>query len=304
LQVTVASGDKQLVASQPLRPVVARVVDRTKLPFSNQPLEVTVEGGGTVSPSSARTNEFGEASFTWAPGAGSFNRLAFRIPGVPESTGVAVALGKPAILNGGVVNGASFQGPIVPAGIASIFGGSLAGGARASATSTNFPTVLGGVRVSLNGTAAPLVYVSDSQINIVVPATILSGTAQMTVESALGTSDTFLVTVAAASPGIFLSGSAGAIVVAGTTSLTQARPAKPGEFLEIYCTGLGISPSATVTIGGVPALVTFAGMTVAQGLQQVNAQVPEGISPGSQALVLTVNGVQANSVAVEIGVGP
>jgi uncharacterized protein (TIGR03437 family) len=126
------------------------------------------------------------------------------------------------------------------------------------------------------------------------------------VESPLGISDVFPVTVAARAPGIFLDAAtgAGAVLVAGSGTFTQARPVKPGEFLEIYCTGLGLAPAATVTIAGVPATVTYAGSAAVQGLQQVNVRVPEGVSPGSQALVLTVGGVQANTVQVQVTSGP
>ena len=46
----------------------------------------------------------------------------------------------------------------------------------------------------------------------------------------------------------------------------------------------------TVTVGGVPATVTFAGITSA-GLYQLNVVVP-GVSSGDQAVVATANGVQ------------
>ncbi len=310
LRVSVVGGDKQQVAAGALQPIVARVVDQNKLPYSNQPLNVAVSGGGTISATTAITNAFGEASFTWTPAAGSFNTLTFTIPGVPSSAGTATALGIPAVSTGGVVNGASFQAPIAPGGFGSIFGGSLAGGARASATGTSFPTALSGVRVTLNGTGVPLTYVSDTQINFVVPVSILPGTAQLLVESPLGTSEAMPVQIAATAPGVFFNTStgAGAVLVAGTGTLTQVRPAKPGEFLEIYCTGLGLSPTATVTIGGINAPVSYAGSTVVQGLQQVNVQVPAGLSPGSQALVLSIGGrlggTQANTVQVQVTSGP
>ena len=50
-----------------------------------------------------------------------------------------------------------------------------------------------------------------------------------------------------------------AVVVAGTGLVTQARPVKPGEFLEIYATGLGLAPVPTVTIGGLAAQVKRSG---------------------------------------------
>jgi uncharacterized protein (TIGR03437 family) len=307
LHVIVASGDKQSVDSGPLQPIVARVVDQNKLPYSNQPIQVTATGGGTVSPLTAITNAAGEASFTWSSTTGSFNVLTLSIPGFPQSVGTATALGVPAISNGGVVNGASFIGPfLAPGGFASIFGGSLAGGATASATSTTFPTILGGVKVTLNNNTVPLTYVSDSQINFIVPATILPGPVQMVVTSSLGTSSPLPLIVAGAAPGIFFSASTGepGVLVGGTGLSTQQRPVKPGEFLEIYCTGIGINATSTVKIAGINAPVTYSGPTTVQGLQQVNVRVPDGIPPGVRALVLTTGGIQANSVPVQVTSGP
>ena len=50
--------------------------------------------------------------------------------------------------------------------------------------------------------------------------------------------------------------------------------------------------------------VNAGGSFVEAGLQQVNVRVPDGISPGSRALVLSVNGTQANTVEVQVTSGP
>ncbi|MEI9812711.1 MAG: hypothetical protein WDO18_08560 [Acidobacteriota bacterium] len=64
---------------------------------------------------------------------------------------MVTALGKPAVLSGGVVNGASFMAPVAPGGFASIFGGSLAGGAQVQEDGqTSFPTDVEGVSVLVN----------------------------------------------------------------------------------------------------------------------------------------------------------
>jgi uncharacterized protein (TIGR03437 family) len=98
----------------------------------------------------------------------------------------------------------------------------------------------------------------------------------------------------------------------GTQFLNDvAHPARAGDVLVIYCVGLGaVSPPVaagaaaplsqlsstvnptTVTIGGVAAQPSFAGLTPGfAGLYQVNVQVPSGVAPGSAIpLVLTVDG--------------
>lgn len=88
-------------------------------------------------------------------------------------------------------------------------------------------------------------------------------------------------------------------------------PAAAGDGIVIYCTGLGqVSPAVnagvpvpasplsqttnavTVTIGGHPAPVSFAGLAPGfTGLYQVNATVPSGLTPNdAEPLTLQVAG--------------
>src|ERR1039457_7600900 len=74
----------------------------------------------------------------------------------------------PLVEPGGVVDAASFKGPVVPGSLVSIFGSNLASG-TASASAIPLPVTLDGVSVSFNGIAAPLLYVSGQQINAQLP---------------------------------------------------------------------------------------------------------------------------------------
>jgi uncharacterized protein (TIGR03437 family) len=84
--------------------------------------------------------------------------------------------------------------------------------------------------------------------------------------------------------------------------------------LQLYGTGFGpTSPSAssglvfsgaypttnpvTVTIGGVAAAVSFAGL-VGAGLYQINITVPAGLTAGDNAVVATVGGYSSPSDAL------
>jgi uncharacterized protein (TIGR03437 family) len=100
-----------------------------------------------------------------------------------------------------------------------------------------------------------------------------------------------------------------------------AHPAKAGETLEIYGTGLGktdpmiaagvaspASPPARslfvpkVIIGDAPATVTFAGLVPGlAGVYQVNAVVPQGLAPGLQGLgwLMGDTGSITGSIAVQ-----
>jgi len=55
-----------------------------------------------------------------------------------------------------------------------------------------------------------------------------------------------------------------------------------------------------VTIGGRPAEVLFAGMTLA-GLYQINLRVPAGLTAGDQPLILQVGTAAAQSALLPVG---
>ena len=164
----------------------------------------------------------------------------------------------------------------------------------------------------MNGTAIPLILVTAGQINAQLPAELTdTGTATLTVVSNLQSSTPAAqVTLQTTSPGIFTINSQGsgdgAILHANNSLVTAANPAKAGETVVIFCTGLGATnppvPSGTaakgevtisiptVTIGGANARVDFSGLAPGfVGLYQVNAVVPGGIT-GSSKVIITSAG--------------
>jgi uncharacterized protein (TIGR03437 family) len=52
--------------------------------------------------------------------------------------------------------------------------------------------------------------------------------------------------------------------------------------------------NVTVTIGGQPAVVTYAGV-VSSGLDQLNVTVPAGLPNGDAQIVATVNGISTQT---------
>src|SRR6185436_8287658 len=98
--------------------------------------------------------------------------------------------GGPRISSGGVVNGASFAPapvPVAPGSIISIFGINLAP-SIATADRVPLPTDLASTSVRINGTLAPLFFVSPGQINAQLPFEVASGQATAVVTSPSGTS--------------------------------------------------------------------------------------------------------------------
>jgi uncharacterized protein (TIGR03437 family) len=234
-------------------------------------------------------------------------------------------VGAPTVNPGGIVPLYSAVPSIQPGSWASIFGSNFANGDFI--WNGEFPTSLGGVSVTINSKLAYLWLVSPTQINLQAPddtatgpvsvfVTTPSGTATSTVSLAhYGPSFSLLGDgkhVAAEIPtpngsGAYGNGAYDLVGPSGTFSF-NTRPVKAGEALVLY--GVGFGPTAppvpagkvfsgsaptvtpvTVTIGGVDAVVAFAGITQA-GLYQINVTIPAGTGNGDQVLQAMVNGVQ------------
>jgi uncharacterized protein (TIGR03437 family) len=249
----------------------------------------------------------------------------------------------PSVSQNGTVNNASFASgtnPLSPGTIAAIFGSNLNNGSQFSDSAFGIDgrllTTLGGAGVKFNGIAAPLLSSYPGQLNVQIPEE-LAGSSSVSVVVTVGgvSSAPQTVSLSSTSPGIFTSPSGGtgqgAVQIANTAIFaapvgaipgSQARPAARGEFITIYCTGLGAvaNPPGTgrrasggplsrtietpqVTIGGIPAAVDFSGLAPGYvGLYQVNAQIPPAVAIGNAiSLVLTIGGRQSNSVTIAIG---
>ena len=273
--------------------------------------------------------------FNPAPGGGPSGSVAFSIilpppPSFPKNPG------SPAVNPGGTVNGASFApgAAVAPGSIISLFGIDLAT-STAIAESLPLPTTLAGVTVEVNGIAAPLFFVSPLQINFQLPNQLEGQSeATLTVSVHGATGSPQMVSLSSFGPGLFATNAAGsgqgAILIAATSEVAApsgsipgraARPVNHGEFISIFCGGLGdvtnrpasgeaassdplstTITNPTVTIGGIQGAVNFSGLAPGfVGLYQVNVEVPEGVEPGSEVLlVLLQNGVPSNTVTIAV----
>jgi uncharacterized protein (TIGR03437 family) len=230
--------------------------------------------------------------------------------------------GTPTLTANSTVNAASLsQGAIAPGMIVAISGANFATSVQ-SASTMPLPTVLGNTSITFNGVAAPLFSVSASQIYAQAPFNLPAGVASIQVSQGSALSAAQTVNVAAASPGIFIVdqvSSAAAVLHAADYSLvTSSSPARPGEYLLIYCTGLGavgtsvasgaMAPSVppdstvqppTVSIANLSANVTFAGLAPGfVGLYQINVQAPAGLPTGNQPVQTVTFGVVSNIATI------
>ncbi len=251
------------------------------------------------------------------------------VPVGPNPIGLALTAGAvPAVPAGGVANGASFapNAPVAAGSLVSIFGTNLGPATPASAPSLPLPTTLSGVRVTVGGRAAPLIYVSSGQINCQLPFELAGQTSvPVVVESDGVSSSPVMLSLAASAPGIFtltVSGrTQGAVLNENDSLNTTSNPARSGEVIQVFATGQGAvtnapatgagapaSPLATtpatpvVLVGGVQALVLFSGLTPGYvGLWQVNARVPSGVTPGdSVTLQIVHNGAISNTAMISV----
>ena len=335
LATTIGNG-LSLPVSFP-RVLTALVVDNCGSGVDNATLVATVEGL-TIPLRSLGTGFY---SGTWVPQSAAaavtltFDALHPTFAKVQRSFTVATAaapgdVSLPTLFADGVVEGAGFTKlrPLAPGGIISLFGARFAG-ENNFASELPLERELAGVSVRIGGEDAPLYFVGPGQINAQVPFGVDPGDSvpvAVSVSDLLTAPQNYLI--APAQPGLFdIGGGQGAVLIANTAIVVapvgsipgrQARPAESGEFLSIFCTGLGatsptvesgatgageaVTTPVTATIGGVNASVSFAGLAPGfVGLYQVNAVVPGGVGPGPAVpVVITQNGIASNTVTIAV----
>jgi uncharacterized protein (TIGR03437 family) len=243
--------------------------------------------------------------------------------------------GGPVMQVAGIVNAGSFESGLAPGSFATIFGSNLADlpftWNQAIVDGKVLPAMLGGVIVKVGGRSAAVSFAGPSQVNFIVPPGLPPGSAPVEIGSRNGVWRGVL-TLQAAAPGLFgdrrngrfypaalFAGTATYVAGEGTLAGSASRPAKAGDVIELYATGLGpTSPEVPanealtsafpvadrsglqVSIGGRTAEVLFAGVTFA-GVYQVNVRVPGGLDPGERSLTLRVGAGSAQEAWIAIG---
>jgi uncharacterized protein (TIGR03437 family) len=239
-----------------------------------------------------------------------------------------LGLAQPSVTSGGILNGASFVSgqAVTPGSLISIFGTNFAAHA-ASADTIPLSNTLGGVSVEfVNGNtkvSAPMLFADSTQLNVQVPWEILpSGTltsVNVIVTNNGKASAAAPVMVGPFSPGVFASSGLAIAVNNSDGTLAWAvgavpglttHPAKPGDVVVVYATGLGavidtpadgsnsldklrrnITPPQ-VLVGGMAAKLSFAGLSPQfVGVNQIDLIVPDAAPGDNVPLVIKVGGV-------------
>jgi uncharacterized protein (TIGR03437 family) len=221
-----------------------------------------------------------------------------------------------------VVSAAGFQpGPVAPGSIVSLFGSNLAPRATL-AFDGRWPNVLESATVFVNGVAAPLAYVSPTQINAQIPYETAAGQATVNVVAGDRVLPPIELTVQPIAPRLFVDAQNHLMAQDQDGSANGANhPAAPGTLLTAYLTGQGalnppiangvaalagsstVGPAAPVTaaIAGQNAEVVSVRMAPGMvGVLEVTINVPS-LSAGDYSLTVDIGGVLSNAGAVTLG---
>jgi uncharacterized protein (TIGR03437 family) len=319
--VKVAGGEPQSATfdQQFAQPVTVQVNDNNGRAVAGIPVTFTASGPGSVGTGSVTTDAQGRASTTVRAGttagtlsivavAGSFS-VTFNLTVLPPG---------PSLTASSFASAGSGAAGVTPGGLVTITGRGLAPDLRGTATANPLigpaPTTLAGLTVSFNGTAAPILSVTNVQGSesaiVQAPFELRPGTASVRVEAG-GTPVTIEnVPVLANQPAILetvVGGRRfGVVLKSNGTYVSTTNPAAPREVLRLYATALGqVSPAAVTGRTGVPgqrlvnpiivgvdnagARVISAALAVnLVGVYEVDFEVPQEATAGAKTLVIAL----------------
>ena len=216
-------------------------------------------------------------------------------------------------------------GAIAPGEVLVLYGSGLGPANLVSNSFNSFGVLsnsLAGTTVYINGVPTPILYTSATQVSAIVPFATSGKTASIYVVYQGQVSPATSASIANSAPAIFTGdfsgkGQAAALNQNGQTVSVNGpgSPAPAGSYVSLYITGGGQTnppgqdgaqnavplpqpiSTVTVTIGGKSAPVQYAGGApgAVQGVWQVNAQIPAGLTPGAVPVVVSVGGVSSQS---------
>ncbi len=236
--------------------------------------------------------------------------LTLRAIGIDGSQIDQVTLGtSPQISIQSVLSKGDYTSPVAPGSLIAISGRNLA---LSNAASPGYPLSAGlnGVSLKANGHSVPLRFVSPNQIEAQMPFR-LSGPVTLEISTPTGYASTDL-TVSPAAPSLLE-------IVSRSGLFSGANPARPGEGLSLYLTGLGevqgsiesgqaapfapmpvVSP-VEVWFGHRRIQPNFAGLAPGQaGIYRVDIALPSDLPDGVYAIRVVAGGVSSRPANLDV----
>jgi uncharacterized protein (TIGR03437 family) len=207
--------------------------------------------------------------------------------------------------------------------IVEVYGTGL-GTAKGNTSGLPLPTSFQGTSLIVGAYQVPLYYVSSGQVNVEF-ASELTPNQQYPVIAILNGALSVPVMTDISPIQLGVDANPDGLVIAqhgvGSAYITESSPAKQGEVVVIYLSGMGatnpavksgspapgsppyaeVTAAPTVTLDGQAASVQFAGLVPGLvGLYQVNFQVPINAGTGDQTLIVSQNGVSSNATRLPV----
>jgi uncharacterized protein (TIGR03437 family) len=213
-----------------------------------------IEGPSNIVTGNGRASFFGRTMVYDAAASTAYVLTAAGLSIVRTGSAAGTSAPKPTVNTGGIVNLGDMTAAIAPGGLFSILGRNLGTG---STSGPPYPTLAGGLCVTLNNQLLPLSMTSPAQINSQVPVALAAGRYPLVIRNTDNQtiSATTMVTVSRYAPAVLVDGNGqAAILHMDGKHVDQNKPGKRDETLLIYATGLGVTHGAVVTTGNaVPA---------------------------------------------------
>jgi uncharacterized protein (TIGR03437 family) len=238
----------------------------------------------------------------------------------------------------GIVNASDYSpGPFAPNSVLTIFGSNLAnlplttpptgiGLSQQNINSGTIPLVLANINVFIDSVMVPLLYVSSTQINLLVPTNQVSGDVLLRVDRQGISGPLVTITLANSAPALFPSSDHFAAAQDFMTNyglVTAAAPGQPGDLIVLYATGLGTTQpmpdtgeipetagkisafnSLQVLLNGNaidPRTIPYAGLTPGfAGLYQVNFFLPGNCPPNPQIQLAIGQQISATGIMLAV----
>ncbi|HKY45616.1 MAG TPA: lamin tail domain-containing protein [Pyrinomonadaceae bacterium] len=194
---------------------------------------------------------------------------------------------------------------LAPGSIATIRGSALAFKTEA-VTVVDPPLMVAGTNVKVNGQDARIFYVSPLEVVFAVPSGLLAGPAEFVVTNAEGFSSKAEAVISTTAPGVFTTegdGRGEAIILNSDTLTTAPFDPSSGQLrLSIFATGTTHAKNVSVTIKGKPVTVETVLSSRLKGVDEIHLLIPSELGgAGTATLIVIADGVQSNSVTVELG---